>query len=58
MEAFLPMGSRKWRQSMYPLVGKFSSNMRMRRISSVSWSRFRMTDGSVLSSSFSTRSAA
>ena len=58
MEAFLPMGSRKGMASIYPEVGKFSSNIRIRRISSVSrWRRW-IWFPSVQNSSCSTRAVA
>ena len=49
---------RKGMASMYPVEGKFSSNIITRRISSVSFSRRPMTEASVENSSPATFSAA
>ena len=51
-------GFRNGSASMYPVVGKDSSNITIRRISSVSRSLWRMMPGSVENCSDATRSAA
>ena len=58
MDAFLPIGSRNGMASMYPEVGKLSSNMRMRRISSVRRCLLWISSGMVENSSAATLSAA